>query len=57
MIYVPVKELFIPVQPFPDGRWSQDLNLAQHKLIDNLLGQGDIRKWVAVGDETVYLWF
>jgi superfamily I DNA/RNA helicase len=29
---------------------AQDLNLAQHKLIDNLLGQGDIRKWVAVGD-------
>jgi superfamily I DNA/RNA helicase len=27
---------------------AQDLNLAQHKLIDNLLGQGDIRKWVAV---------
>jgi superfamily I DNA/RNA helicase len=29
---------------------AQDLNLAKHKLIDNLLGQGDIRKWVAVGD-------
>jgi superfamily I DNA/RNA helicase len=52
MIYVPVsQELFIPVQPYylmVDE--AQDLNLAQHKLIDNLLGQGDIRKWVAVGD-------
>ena len=52
MIYVPVsQDLFIPIQPYYlmiDE--AQDLNLAQHKLIDNLLGQGDIRKWVAVGD-------
>lgn len=52
MIYLPVsQDLFIPIQPYYlmiDE--AQDLNLVQHKLIDNLLDQGDIKKWVAVGD-------
>ena len=26
------------------------MNLSQHKLIDNLINQGDIQKWIAVGD-------
>lgn len=52
MIYVPiVKNLFIPVSPYYlmiDE--AQDLNLAQHKLIDMLIGQGDVHKFIAVGD-------
>ena len=52
MIYFVVKyNLFIPVQPYYlliDE--AQDLNLAQHKFIDLLVSQGDIQKWVAVGD-------
>jgi len=30
---------------------AQDLNLAQHRMIDLLLAQGDVHKWVAVGDK------
>lgn len=52
MIYIPVlKDLNIPVRPYYlmiDE--AQDLNLCQHKLINNLLGQGDIQRWIAVGD-------
>lgn len=52
MIYLVVKqELLIPVQPYYlmiDE--AQDLNLAQHRMIDQLLAQGDVHKWVAVGD-------
>lgn len=52
MIYLPVKKnLTIPVHPYYlmlDE--CQDLNLAQHKLIDNLISQGAIRRWIAVGD-------
>lgn len=52
MIYLVVKyNLLIPIQPYYlliDE--AQDLNLAQHKFIDQLINQGDIKKWVAVGD-------
>lgn len=52
MIYIPVRDnLLIPIQPyylFVDE--AQDLNLAQHKMIDNLINQGDVSKWIAVGD-------
>tara|TARA_R110000744_G_scaffold39109_4_gene89103 strand:- start:4151 stop:5617 length:1467 start_codon:yes stop_codon:yes gene_type:complete len=52
MIYLPVyKELHIPINPYYlmiDE--AQDLNLCQHKLIDNLINQGTIIKWIAVGD-------
>jgi len=52
MIYVPVKfNLLIPVQPYYlliDE--AQDLNLVQHHFIEQLIDQGDVNKWVAVGD-------
>jgi DNA helicase-2/ATP-dependent DNA helicase PcrA len=52
MIYIPVSQnLFIPIQPYYlmiDE--AQDLNLVQHKMINNLIDQGDIKKWIAVGD-------
>jgi DNA helicase II / ATP-dependent DNA helicase PcrA len=52
MIYLPVKyNLHIPAYPkylFIDE--AQDLNLLQHTLIDNLINQGDVKHWVAVGD-------
>lgn len=52
MIYLPARgDYYIPVDPYYlliDE--AQDLNLAQHRLIDNLVAQGDIRKWIAVGD-------
>jgi DNA helicase-2/ATP-dependent DNA helicase PcrA len=52
MIYIPViKNLHIPIDPYylmVDE--SQDLNLCQHTLIDNLINQGDVNKWIAVGD-------
>lgn len=52
MIYLTVKEnYFIPLDPyylFVDE--AQDLNIAQHKLLDNLLAQGTVKKWIAVGD-------
>lgn len=52
MIYVPVlKNLRIPIDPvYLMIDEAQDLNLSQHKLIDNLINQGDIQKWIAVGD-------
>lgn len=52
MIYLPVvKNLRIPVSPkhlMIDE--CQDLNLAQHKMIDKILSQGSVEKWIAVGD-------
>ena len=52
MIYVPVlKGLEIPIDPYYlmiDE--AQDLNLCQHQLIDNLIDQGTVIKWIAVGD-------
>ena len=52
MIYVPVKfKLLIPVQPYYlliDE--AQDLNLVQHHFIEQIIEQGDVNKWVAVGD-------
>lgn len=51
MIYLPVlQQLDIPVKPaylFIDE--CQDLNIAQHELVNLLLKQG-VKKWVAVGD-------
>lgn len=53
MIYLPVKyDMEIPIKPYylmVDE--AQDLNLCQHKLVDNLIFQGDIKKWIAVGDK------
>lgn len=52
MIYLAARDkLHIPVEPYylmVDE--AQDLNLAQHKLVENLIGQGTIIKWIAVGD-------
>lgn len=52
MIYVPViKNYHIPVNPYylmVDE--AQDLNLSQHKLLDKLINQGDVHKFIAVGD-------
>lgn len=52
MIYLPVKlDLSIPISPyylFIDE--AQDLNLCQHKLVDKLVSQGTVKKWIAVGD-------
>ena len=52
MIYLPLlKDLRIPVKPINlmvDE--CQDLNIAQHALIDRIIEQGDVKKWIAVGD-------
>ncbi len=52
MIYLAAREnLYIPVEPYylmVDE--AQDLNLAQHKLVENLIKQGTVIKWIAVGD-------
>lgn len=52
MIYLPVKhKLYIPVQPYYlmiDE--AQDLSVVQHAFVDQFIAQGDIKKWVAVGD-------
>jgi superfamily I DNA/RNA helicase len=52
MIYLAAREnLYIPVEPYylmVDE--AQDLNLAQHQLVANLIKQGTIIKWIAVGD-------
>ena len=52
MIYLPViKNLNIPIDPvYLMIDEAQDLNLSQHKLIENLISQGDVQKWIAVGD-------
>ena len=54
MIFLPVviDDINIPVKPyylFIDE--CQDLNIVQHRFINKLIGQGDIKKWVAVGDK------
>lgn len=52
MIFLPARgDYYIPFDPYYlllDE--CQDFNLAQHKLIDNFINQGDIHKWIAVGD-------
>lgn len=52
MIYLPVvKNLRIPTSPVHlmiDE--CQDLNKAQHALINKILTQGSVKKWIAVGD-------
>lgn len=52
MIYMVVdRKLDIPLQPYYlmiDE--CQDLNLMQHSFIEQFINQGDIHKWVAVGD-------
>lgn len=52
MIYLPVKfDLYLPVKPkFILIDEAQDLSTIQHTLIDKLLNQGDVKRWVAVGD-------
>lgn len=52
MLYIPVKfNLIIPIKPkYLMIDECQDLNLVQHKFIDNLVSQGDVVKWIAVGD-------
>lgn len=52
MIYLAAREkLYIPTDPtYLMIDEAQDLNLAQHQLIENLLSQGTVRKWIAVGD-------
>ena len=58
MIYLPVvKDLEIPCYPtYLMIDEAQDLNLCQHELIDKLISQGSIEKWIAVGDrnQSVY---
>jgi superfamily I DNA/RNA helicase len=52
MIYLVVKlKLPIPLQPYylmVDE--AQDLSFVQHKFVDQFIEQGDIFKWVVVGD-------
>lgn len=52
MLYLPViRNLAIPVYPYylmVDE--AQDLSVVQHRLLDILLGQNTIQKWIAVGD-------
>lgn len=52
MIYLAARDkLYIPIDPtYLMIDEAQDLNLAQHKLIDNLIAQGTVKKWIAVGD-------
>ena len=52
MIYLPiVKELYIPVHcSYLLVDEAQDLNYAQHILLDRFIDQGHIQRWVAVGD-------
>lgn len=52
MIYLVVKEkIMIAVQPYYLAiDEAQDLNLVQHEFIDMLINQGDVHKWIAIGD-------
>lgn len=52
MIYLPIKlDLTIPVySSYLIIDECQDLNYGQHLLIDKLIEQGTIKKWVAAGD-------
>ncbi len=53
MVYLPVhKNLRIPYEPtYLMIDECQDLDACMHKLIDNFIAQGDIKKWCAVGDK------
>lgn len=52
MIFLPARgDYYIPAQAdilMLDE--CQDFNICQHKLIDNYINQGDIKKWVGAGD-------
>lgn len=52
MIYLPVvNKIKIPIAPYYlmiDE--AQDLSWLLHAFISNLIGQGDVHKWIAVGD-------
>lgn len=52
MIYVPIhKNLEIPVYAsYLMIDEAQDLNIAQHALVDKLINQETLKKWIAVGD-------
>jgi superfamily I DNA/RNA helicase len=52
MIYVPVRyDLEIPIYPtYLMVDEAQDLNLCQHALIDKIIAQPSLEKWIAVGD-------
>lgn len=52
MIYLPARnDYYIPRKPdYLMLDECQDFNYAQHKIIDNIINQGDIKKWIAVGD-------
>lgn len=52
MIYLVVKEkIMIPIQPYYLAiDEAQDLSLVQHEFVDILINQGDVHKWIAVGD-------
>ena len=52
MIYLVVKEkIMIAVQPYYLAiDEAQDLNIAQHEFIDMLINQGDVHKWISIGD-------
>lgn len=53
MIYLPVKfDYTIPIHPtYLMIDEAQDLNWCQHRLIDKLIAQPSVEKWIAVGDE------
>ena len=59
MIYIPIaKNLIIPVKPiYLMIDEVQDLGLCQHKLVEKLINQGTIIKWIAIGDknQSIYL--
>jgi len=52
MIFIPVHEsLHIPIKAtYLLTDECQDLNGAQHQLLNNLINQGDIERWVSAGD-------
>lgn len=52
MIYLPViKDLEIPIYPtYLMVDEAQDLNLCQHALVDKMVSQPTLHKWIAVGD-------
>ena len=52
MLYLPaVEKLPIPIDPiYLMIDEAQDLSVCQHALIDQLLSQGTVEKWIAVGD-------
>lgn len=53
MIFIPTKlKLRIPKKPtYVMIDECQDLNLLQHTFIDQLINQGDVKRWVGVGDK------